>query len=203
MVTLKRLTVGDMIVNPTLTKLTQEEMHSFTGGDGTDDWADGGYGKANKCLYDCISYIGRFYGYDRTPDWYSTEYVYGSFNKDDDWAGSGNFNDAMRGPDMYKDNELNGDIYSYMTNFFDTSGSGWVTESDTQNSFGTSDDGTKVMGVYMITDPETGKVGYHAVILESFENGVYSYYDPSNNTRGTIEKSVLMGSIVTNGPKQK
>lgn len=89
-----------------------------------------------------------------------------------------------------------------MSTYFDTEGSGWVTESDTQTMFQGASDNQHVLGMFRVSG-EDGKVGYHAVVLQSYGNGVYTYYDPSTNQQGTIDKDSVVGSIVTSGSKKK
>lgn len=202
---LVRLSVAQLLTDPTFCKISSEEMHFYTGGDGVltdEEWKNGGYGQWNNCLYDCISYIGRQYGYDQKPEWYCGDYGRGYNDPNDDWYGSGCDLDMFTGPDMYANGQLNEKIFTYMSTYFDTEGSGWVTESDTQTLFQGASDNQFVMGTFRSYDSE-GNVCYHSVVLKSFENGVYTYYDPSKNVLGEVAKDNVVGSIVTSGSRKK
>ncbi len=201
---LVRLTVAQLLADSTYSKISSEEMRFYTGGDGVltdEEWKNGGYGQKNNCLYDCISYMGRQYGYDQRPEWYCGDYGKGYNDPNDDWYGSGCDKDMIYGPDMYLNGQPSENIYKYMSTYFDTEGSGWVTESDTQNVFQGASDSQQVLGMFRVTG-EDGLVGYHAVVLQSYANGKYTYYDPSTNKYGTIDKDSVVGSIVTSGSRK-
>ncbi len=201
---LSRLSVAQLLADSTFSKISSEEMRSYTGGDGVltdEEWSSGGYGQKNNCLYDCISYIGRQYGYDQRPEWYCGDYGTGYNDPNDDWYGSGYSDDMFYGPDMYVDGQLNENIYKYMSTYFDTEGSGWVTESDTQTMFQGASDSQYVLGMYRITGDD-GSVVYHSVVLQSYGDGNYTYYDPSTNTQGKVAKDDVVGSIVISGSRK-
>jgi hypothetical protein len=162
---IKRVSIFDNSLNKLL---SANEMTETIGGQG--------YGQMNNCFFDCIAYISKKYGRtEYNPSDYCNDYHTGNLRNDDGWSGSRIPGDCLYGP------EVNESSYNYFGNYFETSGNGWATGSDITslvNGSGTT------MGAFTYSGGDL-----HAVILESYSDGYYSYYDPSSGSYSRIKAS--------------
>ena len=55
-----------------------------------------------------------------------------------------------------------------------------------------------VMGAYKVDESTS-----HAVIFESYSDGVYTYYDPSTGNRGSVSDSDVLGAIKATGLREE
>ena len=150
------------------------------------------YSKETPCYYNCLAYIASKYGWKCSPYDFADDYSWGTMKSD--WSGTWNKDDKLIGPNAsgYDENGNsipNPEAYSYIENYFDTEGSGWV-RGKAIGSLMTSEQQGIVMGV--ITTPGSNM---HAVILKERAYGVYSYYDPTTGVSGQL----LAGSIAYAG----
>lgn len=191
---LSKLSIFDECMNP---ELSENEMRETVGG----------YGGTNDCFFDCMAYITKKLGGDNTsPSYFMNDYVNGAGNLNDNWEVTKVPGDGLYGPQMFDDNgNLNEDISNYMSNYFNTvdntSGSGgWTTgSSDISSLFDDKKTGSGVvMGAYKVDESTS-----HAVIFESYSDGVYTYYDPSTGNRGSVSDSDVLGAIKATGLREE
>ena len=150
------------------------------------------YSKKTPCYYNCLAYIASKYGWECSPYDFANDYSWGTMKKG--WSGTWSDKEHDEGPNARatdKDGKYipNPEAYSYIENYFDTEGSGWV-RGKSIGSLMTSEQKGIVMGV--ITTPGSNM---HAVILKERAYGVYSYYDPTTGVSGQL----LAGSIAYAG----
>ena len=150
------------------------------------------YSKETPCYYNCLAYIASKYGWECSPYDFADDYNRGSMHRGR--SGTGSDKEQFEGPNASatdKDGKYipNPEAYSYIENYFDTEGSGWV-RGKSIGSLMTSEQKGIVMGV--ITTPGSNM---HAVILKERAYGVYSYYDPTTGVSGQL----LAGSIAYAG----
>ena len=171
---LSKLSIFDECMNP---ELSENEMRETVGG----------YGGTNDCFFDCMAYITKKLGGDNTsPSYFMNDYVNGAGNLNDNWEGTKVPGDGLYGPQMFDDN---------------TSGSGgWTTgSSDISSLFDDKKTGSGVvMGAYKVDESTS-----HAVIFESYSDGVYTYYDPSTGNRGSVSDSDVLGAIKATGLREE
>lgn len=150
-----------------------------------------------------MAYITEYFGGSSTPSYFMNDYVNGAGNLEDEWEGTRVPGDGLLGPSMYdKNGALNEDIADYMANYFNTvdddssASSKWsVGDSYIADLFDDEKSGSGiVMGAYKV-DESTA----HAVIFESYSDGVYTYYDPSTGKRGSASYGQVLGAIKATG----
>ena len=186
---LNKLSIFDECVNP---ELSESEMRETMGGNG-DDYSQ------NWCFFNCMAYLHKEYrDYDIDASSIATDYYKGTGDTRDDWEGTGEIEDYAYGPMAYADEEKtepNQELFSYMQNYFETDSGSWE-QNDVSSLF--DDEGNTAPGEYVVGVFENSKGGYHAVIFESYNDGVYTFYDPSTDTRSTVEaKKVHFAGKVT------
>ncbi len=190
---LSKLSIFDECMNP---ELSESEMRETVGG----------YGGTNDCFFDCMAYITEQFGGDNTsPSYFMNDYVNGAGNLNDNWEGTKVPGDGLYGPPIFdKSGALNGDIANYMSNYFEivdnTTGSGgWTKDSDIQSLFDDEKTGSGfIMGAYRVDESTS-----HAVIFESYSDGVYTYYDPSTGNRGSASGGDVLGAIKATGLREE
>lgn len=190
---LNKLSIFDECMN---SELSEREMRETVGG----------YGGTNDCFFDCMAYITEQFGGSSTPSYFMNDYVNGAGNLNDSWEGTKVPGDGLYGPSMFDESgALNEDIANYMSNYFDivdnTSGSGGWTTGDTDISSLFDDEKTGsgfIMGAYRVDESTS-----HAVIFESYSDGVYTYYDPSTGTRGSASGGDVLGAIKATGLREE
>lgn len=176
-----------------LEKLTSMELREVIGG----------YGGDGGCFYDCMSWLSKeVCGTEVNPDYFRNDYADGKGNSNDNWGGLTDRGERWQakwdGPKIYKSTgELNTDPLQYMSNYFDIEGSEWASESSARDFWKEpSSSETKVMGAFEI-DASVA----HAVILTGYDEGKYSYYDPSTGCSGNFEASKFIGAVQVKGCK--
>ena len=87
------------------------------------------YSKKTPCYYNCLAYIASKYGWECSPYDFANDYSWGTMKKG--WSGTWSDKEHDEGPNARatdKDGKYipNPEAYSYIENYFDTEGSGWV-----------------------------------------------------------------------------
>lgn len=159
------------------------------------------------CFYYCLAYIGSKYGMSYTADMLSDDYRYGGLSEDDNWDGTHNEKDTngpsalLPNPDS--DNEKypliwNPQLMTYIHTKFDTTESEqWTRGSEIKGYFDSN--GSRNSSGYLMGVIHPGSTATtHAVILEGYKDGEYSYYDPTYKTHSTISSNrIIMGVEIT------
>ena len=159
------------------------------------------------CFYYCLAYIGSQYGMSYTAEMLSKDYVKGDLSDDDNWDGTHNKND-LNGPSAFIPNPDKDDVdypliwnpqlMTYIHTKFDTTESEqWTRGSDIKGYFDAN--GSRNSSGYLMAVVHPGNTGMtHAIILEGYKDGEYSYYDPTFKNRSTISSNrVIMGVEIT------
>lgn len=174
-------------------KLSEIEMRGVVGGT---DGKGNSYGVSGFCYYDCMAYMADYLGYSGSMDsgYFAFDYVTGRGDKNDDWEGTQNIEDVSKGPLILKDGAFTGEPFAFLSNYFETSGSGWAEGEKIQSLFDKYDEKENcIMGFY-----KSGADEAHAIILKSYtadtDGGYYSYYDPSTFKEGSVKASDMLGA---------
>lgn len=189
---LSKLSIFDECMNP---ELSENEMRETVGG--------GGYGGDNMCFFNCMAYLQeKIEGISVSPSYIAQDYYDGNGCTTDNWTGTGNSLDRDYGPEIYGSNNMpNQDAFNFFDNYFDMDGSGWTTGSDVSSFFDngySSSDSTGsnyVVGVFGTSERA------HAVIFQSYDDGKYTYYDPTSGSTGTISADQVLYAGKVNGCK--
>ena len=136
----------------------------------------GGDGIDGLCYFNCLSYLSNQYGCDGSFGNYYISYAqtYGA-------------SEAWNGPSSY------GDILDFTNSNFTTTGATFspyiMAQTVEYNS---------MLAIIPTSDPSV----HHAVVLNSYHDGVFSYFDPTTGKNGTISAgSVIFGIGITGCPK--
>lgn len=163
------------------------------------------------CFYHCLAYIGSKYGMSYNANMLSDDYIYGGLSEDDNWDGTHNKGD-LNGPSTFLPNPdkedstnpliFNPSIMQYIHTKFNTNGSGlWSRGSEMQSYFDA--DGTRNSSGYLMAIIHPGSTSVtHAVILDSYENGAYSYYDPTFDCNSTVSQNRIIVGVEITGRKK-
>lgn len=195
---LKRITVGQL---GELQKISQKEQRSYVGG----------YGGNGNCFFICLEYLNT--KYDCHEGWtyknYADDYVNGKGNPYDEWDG---IHDKKQGKNKrpafvnWEENTLNNEPFSYLSNCFDTEGSQWTTTgsriAEFFNSSPNGSDNRTVVGAYLWGSTDN-KGGTHCVIFTNYDetSGMFSYFDPTTGSTGSIDKYHVICGAKVNGCK--
>lgn len=194
---LKRIAVGQF---GELQKISQKEQRTYVGG----------YGGDGNCFFNCLEYLNNKYGCHEgwTYEDYANDYVNGNGNPNDQWGGTNNLDDGKdSGPAFvnWEENKLNNEPFSYLSNCFDTEGSQWTLTGSRIAEFFNSDpngsDNSTVVGTYLWGNTENG--GTHCVIFTDYDesSGIFSYFDPTTGSTGSINRSSVICGAKVNGCK--
>ena len=162
------------------------------------------------CFYHCLAYIGSKYGMSYTADMLSDDYRYGGLSEDDNWDGTHNENDA-NGPSAFLPNPDKDDVehpliwnpslMPYIRTKFETTESGrWSRGSEIRGYLDSNGSRNSSGFLMAIIHPGSTAVT-HAIILDGYKDGEYSYYDPTFRTRSTISSNRIVVGVEITGRK--
>lgn len=160
------------------------------------------FGDKRACYYTCLAYFASKYGWDCSPRKFSNDYYNGNMDPNDGWEGTYDKTEKWEGPNVgsFIDGQWvpNPTAYDYMSNYFETEGSAWSRGAEVEGLL--SNGSGYVMGVIDMKNESNNK---HAVILQSYSDGTYSYYDPQRGQHGTCAAFELIYAGKVTGLKSK
>lgn len=201
---LKRIAVGQL---GELQKISQKEQGIYVGG----------YGGDGNCFFNCLEYLNNKYGCHEgwTYEDYADDYITGYGNPDDNWNGTflGSYDEGKdKGPlflaiDDNNHASLNNEPFSYLANCFNTEGSQWTTLDNVGELFSSSLGNNSgfsnctIVGAYIVGSIENGVT--HCVIFTDYDSSsnMYSYFDPTTGSTGTVHSSRVLCGAKVNGCK--
>lgn len=137
---------------------------------------------------------------------YSNDYVYGTLSEDDGWSGT-HSNHDLNGPNPFLQDPddpqgliINPSIMDYMQRKFAVGSSLWTLNSSIQSTY-FNESGSRNGSGDLLAIITPGGSKSHAVILQSYSNGKYTYYDPQNNCTSTINAGSVAFGVEINGMK--
>ena len=156
------------------------------------------------CLYCILEYVGSKYGLSYSANDYSNDYVYGTLSDNDGWSGSLDEYEEngprtfLPDPDDPQGAIFNPSIMEYFQSKFTMGSDTWTRGStDIHDMYFTASGSRNSSGeLFAVIHPGSGS-NTHAVILESYSNGAYSYYDAQNNCHSSIpaNRIIVAGEI--------
>ena len=139
---------------------------------------------------------------------YSDDYVNGTLSEDDGWGGS-HVEEEMDGPKTFLPDPddpngllINPSMMQYLQSKFTMGSDLWTigNENIHDSHFNASGSRSGSGELLAVIHPGSGS-NTHAVILESFSNGAYSYYDAQNNCYSTISANRVAFAVEIMGSK--